>query len=54
MIINLVKLSIPLAYKTLYLRRANGKLEYLNNKTVAEALPPMFKKIKRDVFKFNI
>ena len=29
-------------------------IEYLNNKTVAEALPPMFKKIKRDVFKFNI
>ena len=41
------------AYKLIF-KKANGKLEYLNNKTVAEALPPMFKKIKRDVFKFNI
>ena len=41
------------AYKLIF-KRANGKLEYLNNKTLAEALPPMFKKVKRDVFKFNI
>ncbi|MDP4088963.1 MAG: RluA family pseudouridine synthase [Bacillota bacterium] len=28
------------------------KLEYMENKTIAESLPPIFKKIKRDVFKF--
>lgn len=28
------------------------KLGYLENKTIAESLPPIFKKIKRDVFKF--
>lgn len=39
---------------SLFLRAANGKLEYLKNKTIAEALPPMFKKIKKDVFKFTI
>lgn len=41
------------AYK-LNFRRINGKLEYLTNKTIAVALPPMFKKIKQDVFKFSL
>lgn len=39
------------AYKLIF-RGGEGKFEYLKNKTIAEALPPMFKKIKRDVFKF--
>ena len=41
------------AYK-LIVRNTTGKLEYLNNKTIAQALPPMFKKIKQDVFKFSL
>ncbi|MGL5352636.1 MAG: RluA family pseudouridine synthase [Clostridium sp.] len=40
------------AYKLIF-RDAPGKMEYLNNKTVAAALPPIFKKIKIDVFKFR-
>jgi 23S rRNA pseudouridine955/2504/2580 synthase len=28
------------------------KLEYMEHKTIAESLPPIFKKIKKDVFKF--
>lgn len=28
------------------------KLQYMENKTIAESLPPIFKKIKKDVFKF--
>lgn len=39
------------AYKLLF-KECEGKLEYLENKTIAEALPPLFKKIKTDVFKF--
>lgn len=39
------------AYKLIF-RGGEGKFEYLKNKTIAEALPPMFKKIKKDVFKF--
>ena len=41
------------AYKLIF-KSGEGKLEYLKNKTIAEALPPMFKKIKKDVFKFTI
>lgn len=41
------------AYK-LNFRGINGKLDYLKNKTVAVALPPMLKKIKQDVFKFSL
>ncbi|MGL4772716.1 MAG: RluA family pseudouridine synthase [Clostridium sp.] len=41
------------AYKLTF-RNMPGKLEYLKNKTLAESLPPMFKKIKQDVFKFTI
>ncbi|MGL5151502.1 MAG: RluA family pseudouridine synthase [Clostridium sp.] len=41
------------AYKLTF-RDVQGKLGYLKNKTVAESLPPMFKKIKQDVFKFRI
>lgn len=41
------------AYKLTF-RDLQGKLEYLKNKTVAESLPPMLKKIKQDVFKFTI
>lgn len=39
------------AYKLIF-RECPEKLHYLNNKTVAETLPPIFKKIKYDVFKF--
>lgn len=41
------------AYK-LNFRKINGKLSYLNNKTIAVALPPIMKKIKQDVFKFSL
>lgn len=41
------------AYK-LIIRNATGKLSYLNNKTIIEALPPIFKKIKQDVFRVNL
>ncbi|MDO5517802.1 MAG: RluA family pseudouridine synthase [Clostridium sp.] len=41
------------AYK-LNFRKIKGKLEYLDNKTIAVALPPLFKKIKQDVFKFTL
>ena len=41
------------AYKLIF-RNINGKLNYLKNKTVAIALPPMLKKIKQDVFKFSL
>ncbi|MBD7909954.1 MULTISPECIES: RluA family pseudouridine synthase [Clostridium] len=39
------------AYKLIF-REVGGKLNYLKNKTIAESLPPIFKKIKQDVFKF--
>lgn len=39
------------AYKLIF-REVGGKLEYLKNKTITESLPPIFKKIKQDVFKF--
>ena len=41
------------AYKLIF-KGGEGKLAYLKNKTVAEALPPMFKKVKREVFKFAL
>jgi 23S rRNA pseudouridine955/2504/2580 synthase len=41
------------AYK-LNFRNINGKLNYLKNKTIAVALPPILKKIKQDVFKFSL
>ena len=41
------------AYKLIF-RGGEGKLEYLKNKTIVEALPPMFKKVKNEVFKFTI
>ncbi len=41
------------AYKLIF-KGGEGKLEYLKNKTIAEALPPMFKKVKKDVFKFTL
>lgn len=41
------------AYK-LNFRQINDKLEYLRNKTIAVALPPILKKIKQDVFKFSL
>lgn len=40
------------AYKVIF-RNCQDKLSYLQNKTVAEALPPVFKKIKNDIFKFD-
>ncbi|WP_194189814.1 RluA family pseudouridine synthase [Clostridium chrysemydis] len=41
------------AYK-LNFREVDGKLAYLKNKTITHSLPPIFKKIKRDVFRFEI
>lgn len=41
------------AYKII-IRDIGGKLDYLKNKTVIESLPPIFKKIKQDVFKFRL
>lgn len=31
-----------------------GKLEYMGHKVVAEKLPPIFRKIKKDLFKFDL
>lgn len=39
------------AYKVIF-KNCPDKLSYLENKTIAETLPPIFKKIKNDVFKF--
>ncbi|GIM29540.1 pseudouridine synthase [Clostridium polyendosporum] len=39
------------AYKVIF-KDVPEKFNYLKNKTIAETLPPMFKKIKKDVFKF--
>lgn len=39
------------AYKLIF-KECKGKLNYMENKTLAESLPPIFKKIKNDVFKF--
>lgn len=46
-----------LNYQYLYAYKATFKncpedLSYMENKTIAESLPPVFKKIKKDVFKF--
>lgn len=41
------------AYKVIF-KDVPEKFMYIKNKTIAEALPPIFKKIKRDVFKFVI
>ena len=45
--------QILYAYKVVF-RDAPEKISYLTNKTVTESLPPVFKKIKNDVFKFTI
>ncbi|BAH06426.1 RluA family pseudouridine synthase [Clostridium kluyveri] len=37
------------AYKVIF-KDCNGKLSYMNNKTISEKLPPIFKKIKNDIF----
>ncbi|MDF2502645.1 MULTISPECIES: RluA family pseudouridine synthase [Clostridium] len=39
------------AYKLIF-KNCPEKLAYMENKTIAESLPPIFKKIKTDVFKF--
>ena len=39
------------AYKVIF-KNCPEKLEYMQNKTIGESLPPIFKKIKNDVFKF--
>ena len=46
-----------LDYQFLYAYKATFKncpeeLAYMENKTIAESLPPVLKKIKKDVFKF--
>jgi 23S rRNA pseudouridine955/2504/2580 synthase len=35
-------------------KNPDGVLEYLGNKVVAEKLPPIFKKVKNDLFKFDL
>jgi 23S rRNA pseudouridine955/2504/2580 synthase len=37
------------AYKVIF-GDCTGKLSYMNNKTISEKLPPIFKKIKNDIF----
>jgi len=39
------------AYKLIF-KDCSEKLAYMENKTIGESLPPIFKKIKNDVFKF--
>jgi 23S rRNA pseudouridine955/2504/2580 synthase len=39
------------AYKVIF-KNCPEKLKYMENKTIAETLPPVLKKIKNDVFKF--
>lgn len=39
------------AYKLVF-RNCPEKLSYMENKTISESLPPVLKKIKRDIFKF--
>lgn len=39
------------SYKVIF-RNCPEKLSYMENKTIGESLPPIFKKIKNDVFKF--
>ncbi|URZ15593.1 RluA family pseudouridine synthase [Clostridium felsineum] len=39
------------AYKLIF-KDCPEKLSYMENKTIAQSLPPIFKKVKRDVFKF--
>jgi 23S rRNA pseudouridine955/2504/2580 synthase len=39
------------AYKVIF-KNCPEKLEYMQNKTIGESLPPIFKKIKNDVFRF--
>ena len=41
------------AYK-LNFKNTEGKLEYLKNKIITQALPPIFKKIKYDTFKIRL
>ena len=41
------------AYKVTF-KEVPEKFDYLKNKAIAQGLPPMFKKIKKDVFKFRI
>ncbi|NFG62917.1 RluA family pseudouridine synthase [Clostridium sp. CMCC3677] len=41
------------AYKLVF-KEMKGKVSYLTNKTVVNALPPILKKIKSDVFKFSL
>ncbi|MDR5587683.1 MULTISPECIES: RluA family pseudouridine synthase [Clostridium] len=41
------------AYKLVF-KEMKGKVAYLTNKTVVNALPPILKKIKSDVFKFSL
>ena len=41
------------AYK-LNFKNTDGKLEYLKNKIITQALPPIFKKIKYDTFKIRL
>ena len=47
-----MNLELLKSYK-LNFRKIKGKLGYLDNKTIAVALPPLFKKIKQDVFKVS-
>jgi len=48
-----LKFQYLYAYKITF-KHSTGNLEYLGNKVVAEKLPPLFKKIKNDLFKFDL
>ena len=48
-----LKFQFLYAYKVTF-KNPVEKLEYLENKVIAEKLPPIFKKIKGDVFKFDL
>lgn len=41
------------AYKLIF-RNCPEKLEYMNNKTVVHSIPQIFKKIKNDIFRFEL
>lgn len=48
-----LKFQYLYAYKITF-KNPTGKLEYLGNKVIAEKLPPLFKRIKNDLFRFDL
>ena len=51
-IIEPLKFQYLYAYKLIF-NNLDDTLSYLENKTIVEILPPIFKKIKKDVLRFN-